>query len=146
MVDVLRGHLLREQELPYVETRAQGNVLQEVGLARRLSKIWGLNSLPPHTQPARVQPHCCSPLLRESPVTTRSPRSELRGQRPGKATPGAGAAARWLCRSRQTTAGRRGGKGKLRARPVRCSSAVGPGGGPHRSFREKGNQLRLGGL
>lgn len=64
-----------------METRAEGHVLQK-GLAGRLSKNWGLISLPPstHTQPARDQPLCWTPFLLWSPATMHSPQSELQGQ------------------------------------------------------------------
>ena len=79
-----------------------------------LSKIWGLH-LPPQAQPTHrpVLPQVPTPtFLLGSPNTLHSPQSELPGQRSVTATPAAGAAARWLCRSRQTTAGR-AGRGKL---------------------------------
>lgn len=56
--------------------------------------------------PHVTSPTAGLPFLRGSPDTPHSPQSELRGQRSVKATLAAGVAARWLCRSRQTTAGR----------------------------------------
>ena len=156
MAETLRPALERDQELPFVETGLRDAFSKRRGCPEDSARCRGSATpfLLPHTQPTHDQSHCTSPpplSARESQPPC-SPQSELQGQRSVKAIPASGAAAHWWCHSGQTTVGRPGGKEKLWERAAEALLTLcrqlssGTRWTPNRGLREKGNQLRQGGL
>lgn len=89
-------------------SEAEGQVQQNMGLAgRSCEQDLGASSHPLPTAHTWTSPKASPPptFLLGGADTSPSPQSEHPGWRSAKATPAAGAAARLLCHSGQTTAG-----------------------------------------